>query len=278
MFSSVDDLTTFTPGSGFFYKLNFRIKLLWIIITIFTSIIAIDMVFTTYLLICTIIILYLGGSPVFFKIKRNKALVTFVFSFIFITFIFSFINRALITSNLTDAVMFYFIARAIALGNIALLMSLLFITLLQTTKTIEMTANRGPTTSILTFLSFRSIPLVIFHLNNVIDSQRARGLEMEKMGIRSLFRSVKAIFIPLLILLTGSIDRTSKALEARGINPRIKNKTSFIKPKWNKRDFIITVYLFCQLIIAFILAILFNIHYAETTFTYYVFSEILGWL
>ena len=274
MIASVDDLIGYTSGQGLFYKLNFRIKAFWIISTILTIIIAIDMIFTSYLLVSTLIILYLGKSPVFSRIKRNKALVTFVFVFIFVTFVLAFVNRALLSTNLTDVIMFFYIARAIALGNVALMMGLLFITTLLTTRTTEMTANRGPTTSILTFLTFRSIPLVTHHLNNVIDSQRARGFEMEKIGVRSILKSITAIFVPLLILLTGSIDRTSKALESRGINPQIKNKSSYFQPRWNRYDFIITIYVFFQFSIALYLALIFNIHYADKTFTYFVFSTL----
>jgi energy-coupling factor transporter transmembrane protein EcfT len=207
------------------------------------------------------------------KIRRNKALVTFVFALIIISFVMGFLNRALVKSAITSRLFFFFLTRSIALGFIAISLGIMFMSILQTTKTIEMTAGRGPTTSILTFLTFRSIPLVAFHLNNVIDAQRARGLEMEKLGPRSVFKGIKAIFIPLLVLLTGSIDRTSKVLEARGINPRVKCKTSYIKPKLKKIEILLIFYTLVQLWVSLWLVINFPAGYETTTLTYYLFSQ-----
>lgn len=271
--SSIDDLITYTKGEGYFYRIDFRMKLLWILLTLISALISVDMVFTFYLLICTISIERLGKSPVFFKIRRNKGLVTFAFGLVIFTFFFSSLNRALVKGILTDADIFFLIARAFALGFIAVSVGTLFMSVLQTTQTIEMAAGRGPIISILTFLTFRSIPLVTYHLNNVIDSQRARGLEMEKIGPRSLLRSVLAIFIPLLILLTGSIDRTSKVLEARGINPRVKNKSSFLQPKFRKFDYFLLFYTIIQLFISLWIAFHFPATIPTATLSYRLFSE-----
>ena len=273
MVSSIDDLITYAEGEGFFYRVDFRLKVLWIILTIISAVICLDMLFTFYLLICTLILERTGKSPVFTKIRRNKALVTFAFGLITITFIFSSFNRALMQQVLTREDVLFLLARAFALGFIAVMVGTLFMSILQTTQTIEMTAGRGPTFSILTFLTFRSVPLVTYHLSNVIDSQRARGLEMEKIGLRTIIRSIKAIIIPLLILLTGSIDRTSKVLEARGINPRVKHKSSYIQKKFSLSDFILLFYILCQLIISIWIASIFSPMYSTTTLTYRTFSR-----
>jgi energy-coupling factor transporter transmembrane protein EcfT len=273
MVSSIDDLITYAEGEGFFYRVDFRLKVLWIILTIISAVICLDMLFTFYLLFCTLFLERTGKSPVFTKIRRNKALVTFAFGLIIITFIFSSFNRALMQQVLTREDVFFLLARALALGFIAVMVGTLFMSILQTTQTIEMTAGRGPTVSILTFLTFRSVPLVTYHLSNVIDSQRARGLEMEKIGLRTIIRSVKAIVIPLLILLTGSIDRTSKVLEARGINPRVKHKSSYIQKKFSLGDFILLFYILFQLILSIWIASIFSPMYPTTTLTYRTFSS-----
>ncbi|MHA1946519.1 MAG: energy-coupling factor transporter transmembrane component T family protein [Candidatus Hodarchaeales archaeon] len=277
MVSSIDDLITYTEGHSFFYRIDFRIKLLWLVVTIITAVIQLDMLFICYLLFCTVIIEKLGGSPVFMKIRRNKALVTFAFGLVIITFIFSSLNRALVSGVVTPVDYFFYFARSVALGFLAVLIATLFMSILQTTRTIEMTAGRGPTTSLLTFLTFRSVPLVTYHLTNVIDSQRARGLEMEKLGPRTVLKSIKAIFIPLLILLTGSIDRTAKVLEARGITPRAANKSSFIKPHLKKTDWLLFLYIFSQFLLSIWLASLFPPSRSTTTLTFRLFSE-FGWI
>ncbi|MFW9991493.1 MAG: energy-coupling factor transporter transmembrane component T family protein [Candidatus Odinarchaeota archaeon] len=273
MVSSIDDLITYTKGEGLLYRFDFRIKMIWLLMTVLTAVISVDMIFTLYLLFCTLVILKLGGSPVFMKIRRNKALVTFVFVLIIISFVMGFLNRALVKGVITSGVFFFYLTRSIALGFIAITLGILFMTILQTTKTTEMTAGRGSTTSILTFLTFRSVPLVAYHLNSVIDAQRVRGLEMEKLGPKSVLKAIKAIIIPLLVLLTGSIDRTSKVLEARGINPRVKNKTSYIKPKLKKIDILFIIYSTIQLGLSIWLAYNFSPNYETTTLTYFLFSE-----
>ena len=273
MVASIDDLITYEEGEGFFYKADFRLKVIWIILTVISAVICLDMLFAFYLLFCTLLLEKAGKSPVFSKIRRNKALVTFTFGLILITFIFSSFNRALMQQVLTPVDVFFLLSRAFALGFIAVTVGTLFMSILQTTQTIEMTAGRGPTVSILTFLTFRSVPLVTYHLSNVIDSQRARGLEMEKIGLRTILRSIKAIIIPLFILLTGSVDRTSKVLEARGINPRVKHKTSYIQTKFSLRDFLLSFYILFQLIFSIWLASIFSPFYPTTTLTYNIFSN-----
>ena len=274
MVSSLDDLISYIEGKGKIYYVDFRVKVLWVFLTIITAVISLDAIFTTYLLKTTMLWIFPLKSPVFKKLKRNKALVIFTLSLILITFLFSSLNYALIVYKMTTAHYIYFFARSVAIGFLTASAAIIVLSTLQTTKTIEMTAGRGPTFSILTFLSFRSVPLITFHLNNVIDSQRARGLELEKLGFRSILRGIKAIIIPLLILLTGSIDRTSKVLESRGINPTVKNKSSYLSPKLHKIDYALLLYMFIQLIISIYLSILFSPMHPTTTLTYNVLLEL----
>ncbi|MHA1974445.1 MAG: energy-coupling factor transporter transmembrane component T family protein, partial [Candidatus Hodarchaeales archaeon] len=267
MVSSLEDIITYEEGTGFFYRIDFRVKILWVLLTIVTCVISVDMVFTFYLLIFTLLLQKFGRSPVFSKIKNNKALITFSFALIIVTFAFSSLNRAILQRVMTPVDWFFFLQRAMALGFIAISVGTLFMSILQSTRTIEMTAGRGPITAILTFLIFRSVPLVAYHLGNVIDSQRARGLEMERLTPMAVIRSIKAIFIPLLIVLTGSIDRTSKVLEARGINPRVKQKSSYIEAKIRKLDVLLLFYIFSQVIVSLIVAYYFPPGYPTTTLT-----------
>ncbi|WP_455464654.1 CbiQ family ECF transporter T component, partial [Candidatus Hodarchaeum mangrovi] len=228
----------------------------------------------TFLLFCTFIWIIYLKSPIFTKLKRNKALIIFTFSLILLTFLFSSLNAALVVYKMTKELYFFFFARSVAIGFLTASVALIVLSSLHTTKTIEMTAGRGPTLSILTFLSFRSVPLVAYHLNTVIDSQRARGLELEKLGIRSIYRGIKAIIIPLLVLLTGSVDRTSKVLESRGINPTVKNKSSYIQPNLKKLDYLLLLYMIIFLIISMFLSTIYSPMHATTTLTYSVFSEL----
>jgi energy-coupling factor transporter transmembrane protein EcfT len=274
MVSSIDDIIAYLDGDGKIYEIDFRVKVLWILLTIITAVISLDAIFTSYLLISTIVWIIHLRSPIFTKLKRNKALVIFTFTLIITTFLFSSLNYAMMVYKMTRAHYFFFFARSVAIGFLTASVAIIVLSTLHTTKTIEMTAGRGPTLSILTFLSFRSVPLIAFHLNNVIDSQRARGLELEKLGVRSVLRGLKAILIPLLILLTGSIDRTSKALESRGINPTVKNKTSYIVPKLKKLDYFLIFYLIIQLTISIYLSLLFSPMHPTTTLTYTVFSQL----
>lgn len=274
MVSSLDDMISYIEGDGKIYDIDFRVKLLWVVLTILTAMISLDAIFTTYLLICTMLWIFPLRSPVFTKLKRNKALVMFTLTLILFTFLFGSLNTALYTYEMTEVHYFYFFARSVAIGFLTASSAIIILSTLHTTKTIEMTAGRGPTISILTFLSFRSVPLITFHLNNVIDSQRARGLELEKIGLRSILRGIKAIIIPLLILLTGSIDRTSKVLESRGINPTVKNKSSYNTPKLHKFDYLLLVYMFIQLLFSIYLSTLFSPSHITTTLTYRVFTEL----
>ncbi len=274
MVSSIDDIISYIDGHGKIYEIDFRVKLIWVLLTILTAIISLDALFNTFLLFCTFIWIIYLKSPIFTKLKRNKALIIFTFSLILLTFLFSSLNAALVVYKMTKELYFFFFARSVAIGFLTASVALIVLSSLHTTKTIEMTAGRGPTLSILTFLSFRSVPLVAYHLNTVIDSQRARGLELEKLGIRSIYRGIKAIIIPLLVLLTGSVDRTSKVLESRGINPTVKNKSSYIQPNLKKLDYLLLLYMIIFLIISMFLSTIYSPMHATTTLTYSVFSEL----
>ena len=124
--SSIDDLIAYSEGDSFFYRIDFRIKILWLIVTILTAIIQLDMLFTFYLLAFTLIIVRLGGSPVFKKAQRNKALISFVFGVIILTFVFSSLNRALISTNMKPIDVFFYFARSVALGFLAITIGTLF--------------------------------------------------------------------------------------------------------------------------------------------------------
>jgi energy-coupling factor transport system permease protein len=70
----------------------------------------------------------------------------------------------------------------------------------------------------LTFVSvtaLRFVPLLLIELNQILDAQRSRGLEVEGRGVITRLRSLKPIFIPMLIGVVSRANELAEALESR---------------------------------------------------------------
>jgi len=83
--------------------------------------------------------------------------------------------------------------------------------------------------------SLRFVPLIILDLIQVIDSQRSRGLELEKGSILKRVKNLYPILLPLIMITINRSERIAEALETRGFNWKRKD-TLYLDLKMKKRD------------------------------------------
>ena len=50
MVSSIDDIISYIDGQGKIYEIDFRVKMIWVLLTILTAVISLDALFNIFLL------------------------------------------------------------------------------------------------------------------------------------------------------------------------------------------------------------------------------------
>jgi energy-coupling factor transporter transmembrane protein EcfT len=86
-------------------------------------------------------------------------------------------------------------------------------------------------------ITVRFIPLVFNELSDIYDSQRSRGLELEKGGIRERLRKLNAILIPAFVCSLLRARDLAEALELRGFGYCSK-RTFYRDLKLKKTDIV----------------------------------------
>jgi len=90
----------------------------------------------------------------------------------------------------------------------------------------------------LTFVSvtaLRFVPLLLIELNQILDAQRSRGLEVEGRGVVTRLKNLKPIFIPMLIGVVSRANELAEALESRGYGA-VRKPTMLYTPTFRLAD------------------------------------------
>jgi len=88
-------------------------------------------------------------------------------------------------------------------------------------------ALRLPMTISLSFsLALRFIPTLSMELNDIIEAQISRGLQLDKGNILTRIRNYIPLLIPLIVLSIKRSIEVAEALEIRGLRPGVK-RTSY---------------------------------------------------
>jgi energy-coupling factor transport system permease protein len=89
-------------------------------------------------------------------------------------------------------------------------------------------------------VTLRFIPLFDMEASVVQFAQRARGLEIDRKGIRKIFKLTKYTFVPLLASALSRVNALTRSMEARGFGA-FKNRTYLKQVKLKKVDWVIGV-------------------------------------
>ena len=135
---------------------------------------------------------------------------------------------------------------------LAIQLSLRFITIISSTSMfflitspdeLEMVMKwmRIPRDFVFAFVTaIRFVPVLIMDTTRIMDSQKSRGLELEKGNIIKRIRNFIPILIPLILISIKRSLNLAEAMESRAYGV-IKKPTSLYKLKFSQRDGISTI-------------------------------------
>jgi energy-coupling factor transport system permease protein len=83
--------------------------------------------------------------------------------------------------------------------------------------------------------SIRFVPVMMIDLNQIIDAQKSRGLEIEKGGPIKRIRNLVPVLVPLIVTALVRSSELAEAMEARGYGA-VKKPTSLFNLKLQSND------------------------------------------
>jgi len=95
-------------------------------------------------------------------------------------------------------------------------------------------------------IALRFIPTLIEETNRIYKAQAARGCDFKHGNLKTKFKGIIALIIPLFVTSFAMSDDLALALEARGYNPK-KERTRYRELNWKIKDsvslFVVSLYL-----------------------------------
>ena len=89
-------------------------------------------------------------------------------------------------------------------------------------------------------LALRFVPLFDLEQSHVRNARLARGIDLEKRGVRGIFVLIRYTFIPLIISALSRVDSLAISMEGRAFG--LYKKRSFMEPmKYNLKDGFISI-------------------------------------
>ncbi len=89
-------------------------------------------------------------------------------------------------------------------------------------------------------LALRLVPLFDAEANQVMDAQRARGIDTHTKSPRGVIRLMRFTFVPMVVSALSRVDSLTISMEARGFGYR-KNRTYLHRSRFQIRDVIIVL-------------------------------------
>jgi len=240
--TSAKGLVAYLEGNAFIWKVDPRTKLIWVVVTVTLSVVFSSLYPVLFLAIQTILIPAMLGYPLGSQIYQHRG--TFLFIVIFLGLLnivfasyvggqvlFSFSLFGL-TISLTEGTLFYALTStlrvfAIFIGIIVLTTTTRMSHLIKALQRFGLPYRL----SLLLGLTWRLIPEVGDGLEIVIDAQRTRGVEMDSKIFKDKLIAAQRLIKPMFILLMGSVNRTTLAFIARGLDWKRKQRTSLWQPR-----------------------------------------------
>lgn len=240
-------LGTYYDKEGLLHSLDARVKLLFLLIFIF-SLFYFSSFVTLFFSFCIIsILLYLSRVPLSYLFRGQKKLIIFLF---LVSIIIYFTEE----DGLRRAI-FSFSRMILTLLSSALLSA--------TTRPsdiargIEKTFGRGifykamHNFSTIIMIAFRFIPLLSEEAGKIMDSQASRGADFTSSSPLKRAKATLPILVPLFCNAYHRADELALAMDSRGFGEG--RTTKFYELKLKKRDYIFLLLIFFYFVTSFIL-------------------------
>ena len=101
-------------------------------------------------------------------------------------------------------------------------------------------------------LALRFIPSMVQQINEIVEAQLSRGLQLDKGNIFTRIRNYIPIIVPLVILSIKRSIEVAESLEIRGVHPKAR-RTHYIELKIKRSDLI---YLIGNLLIVIVISMI----------------------
>jgi energy-coupling factor transport system permease protein len=88
----------------------------------------------------------------------------------------------------------------------------------------------------ITATAFRCVPMVVDGLLTVYNAHRARGMELEKGGVRERIRQWQVLITPLMMVLLRWVDQMTLVFQSRGLDFSTRKRTRLNVPKFRLAD------------------------------------------
>lgn len=257
---SAKNMVAYTEKDAIMWRIDPRVKLLWIIVTIVLAVIFRSPVPVLFICAQVFIISEIWGFPVIAYIKKNKSV------FLFLVFFVGLLNL-LFTGYVGGDVVFTLDLKLfqIVLRDKGILYTLsvtvrliaIFITILLLTATTRM-AHLTRSLELLGLpyrlcfmfsLTWRLIPVIAEGLEVTIDAQRTRGYEMDSGSLLKKIKGLTRVIKPTFLLIGNSVNDMTLAFISKGVDLSAKNRTSIWEPRLTGYDYFLAVYSVMLLIV-----------------------------
>lgn len=209
MIRNINEALKFKKIDAFLYKIDPRSKLFVILLYLILGIIYQSLPELTILLIIVFIHLALGKC-----IRRYVITLLGLFPFLIIVYVINYLTYySLINAFIPIYRFIIFIA----------ILDIFFLTTDPDDFSLTLSEMHLPLNISLSFsLALRFIPSMINQMNEIIDAQLSRGLQLDRGNIITRIKNYLPILIPLIILSIKKSIEVAESLEIRGVAPGVQ--------------------------------------------------------
>lgn len=260
--ASARNLVSYVELDAPMWKLDPRAKIIWVVVTIILSVSFTSPIPAFLLLLQTIVLSAILGYPIINQLVQHSKTLMFLVVFLgLLNILFaSFVGGIPLFSIRLFGATFSITSGAVLYGaTVTARVLTIFIAIIVLTSSTRMSHivkslecwGVPYRIAFLIGVTWRLIPLVAEGLEITMDSQRARGFEMDKGTFRQKLTAVQRTIKPIFILLANLTDDMSLAFVAKGLDFESRKRTSIWQPKLITRDWCIVVYSIVLLVFGF---------------------------
>ncbi len=234
-------LGRYVPYNSFLHKMDARAKLfcyLLLLVSVFLSFVnySTSFLFTAFLVVLTIFLLVSSHVSIGSLFKSLASLWFFVVFLLLIYILVPSSSYTHVAFKIGDFPFYYeSLLEAARIMLRLMLMVALSMVLTTSTKPLELTAALewylyplkviGIPSHIIAMiitLALRFIPTILDDVDRIMKAQASRGVDFKHGGIKTKFRSIVSLIIPLFATSLVRSDELADAMEARGYDPKAK--------------------------------------------------------
>ncbi len=259
-------LGRYVPYNSFLHKMDARAKLfcyLLLLVSVFLSFVnySTSFLFTAFLVVLTIFLLICSHVSIGSLFKSLASLWFFVVFLLLIYILVPSSSYTNVAFKIGDFPFYYeSLLEAARIMLRLMLMVALSMVLTSSTKPLDLTAALewylyplkviGVPSHIIAMiitLALRFIPTILDDVDRIMKAQASRGVDFKHGGLKTKFRSIISLIIPLFATSLVRSDELADAMEARGYDPKAK-RTRYRKIHFHFLDLLWVI--LCSLILS----------------------------